>query len=125
MSDKLTSTSGEPPINVRPWGRYDILDSGKGFQVKRMTILPGKRFSYQRHARRSEYWTIVAGHAVVTLNGKEMKKTVGDTAVAPIGTKHRIANVGNVPLVFIEVQIGDYLEEDDIERFDDDFGRMT
>ena len=113
------------PENVRPWGRYDILDEGAGFKVKRITVAQGRRLSYQRHARRSEYWTIVAGRALVTVADAPSEKTRGDTAFIPAGTKHRIENIGAEPVIFIEVQLGEYLGEDDIERFEDDYGRAA
>lgn len=110
-------------VNVRPWGRYDIIDSGAGFQVKRITVTPGMRLSYQRHARRSEHWTVVSGRGLLTLDGAESERNAGEAVIILVGAKHRIANIGTEPLVFIEVQLGGYLGEDDIERLDDDFGR--
>jgi mannose-6-phosphate isomerase len=109
---------------VRPWGRYDILDEGAGFKVKRITVDPGKRLSYQRHAKRSERWVVVQGSARVTLDGTVSEIDAGAAVHVLIGMKHRVENIGPQPLVFIEVQAGDYLEEDDIERFADDFGRQ-
>lgn len=111
------------PENIRPWGRYDVLDVGDGFKVKRITVIPQKRLSYQSHAKRSEFWVLVAGHARMTLDDVSLLKSKGDTVMISIGTKHRIENIGEDPLVFIEVQMGDYLGEDDIERFSDDYGR--
>lgn len=113
----------ELPENVRPWGRYDILDETDAFKVKRMTLIPGGRVSYQLHRRRTEYWVIVGGTGRVTLNDAESDHVAGDVVVIPVLTKHRIQNTGSEPLVFIEVQTGDYFGEDDIERFSDDYGR--
>lgn len=111
--------------NVRPWGRYEILDDGAGYKVKRITVDPGQRFSYQRHGKRSEHWTIVDGEALVTLEGTALRLSSGQTVTIPVGAKHRAKNEGSAPLVFIEVQVGQYLGEDDIERFEDDYGRAA
>ena len=111
------------PENVRPWGRYDVLDEASGFKVKRVTVNPGQRLSYQRHAKRSEYWTLAVGQARVTLDGAMMEKSRGDAIFIPAGMKHRVENIGKEALIFIEVQVGDYFGEDDIERFEDDYGR--
>ena len=117
MSDMVSSE------NIRPWGRYDVLDEGDGFKVKRITVEPMKRLSYQSHKQRAEYWTLVSGQARVTLNDVPSDKTKGDTVFVPIGVKHRIENIGTEPVIFIEVQFGTYLEEDDITRYSDDYGR--
>lgn len=109
--------------DVRPWGQVDLVDQGVGYQVKRLVINPGERLSYQRHHRRSEYWVVVQGTALVTLDDEQLKRTRGEMAVVPVGTKHRVENIGEDPLVFIEVRLGEYLEEDDVERFADDYGR--
>ncbi len=111
------------PENVRPWGRYETIESGFGYQVKRIVVKPGKRLSYQSHKQRAEAWTIVAGRAKMTLDEKYWEMGVGDNVVIPVGAKHRIENIGKEEVVFIEVQTGEYLGEDDIERYDDDFGR--
>jgi mannose-6-phosphate isomerase-like protein (cupin superfamily) len=118
---KITS----PEYDERPWGNYTVLDEGEGFKVKRIEVLPGKRLSYQRHARRAEHWQIVCGTAKVTLNAAETLVERGGTIDIPAGTKHRVENPSEGErLVFIEIQLGDYLGEDDIERFEDDFGRV-
>lgn len=114
---------GNAAENVRPWGRYDILDEADGFKVKRITVSPGKRLSYQSHARRGERWIVARGTARVTIDGKVSAVGVGGVLTVPVGAKHRVENSGDAPLVFIEVQIGDYLGEDDIVRYEDDFGR--
>ena len=108
----------------RPWGRYVVLDEGDGFKVKRIEVHPGRRLSYQRHARRSEHWMVVAGSGCVTLDGSDRALAVGDTVDVPIGVAHRMANPGDAPLVFIEIQRGDFLGESDIVRLADDFGRV-
>jgi len=107
----------------RPWGAYTVLDDDPTFKVKRIEVLPGKRLSYQRHARRSEHWFIVHGTAVVTLDGERRTVTGGDAIDVPVGTDHRIENPSDVPVVFVEVQHGDYFGEDDIVRLEDDYGR--
>ncbi len=107
----------------RPWGSYTVLDEAEGFKVKRIQVLPGKRLSYQRHARRSEHWVVVRGAPVVTLDGTDVPLSAGEAIDIPTGAAHRIANPGIEEVVFIEVQRGDYLGEDDIERLQDDYGR--
>ncbi|MCS7079994.1 MAG: phosphomannose isomerase type II C-terminal cupin domain [Chloracidobacterium sp.] len=110
---------------TRPWGQYAVLDAGPGYKVKRIEVLPGKRMSYQKHARRHEHWMVVQGCAQVTLDGDERLVRVGEAVDVPIGAAHRIANPGAELLVLIEIQRGDYLGEDDIIRLQDDFGRVT
>jgi mannose-6-phosphate isomerase len=108
----------------RPWGEYTVLDEGADFKVKRITVIAGKRLSYQRHARREEHWVVVEGAGRITLDGKEFDVLPGATVNVPVGTPHRIANTGTAEaLTFIEVQRGDYLGEDDIVRLEDDYGR--
>jgi mannose-6-phosphate isomerase len=107
----------------RPWGSYTVLDDEATFKVKRIEVLPGKRLSYQRHARRSEHWFIVDGTAVVTLDGERREVSSGDAVDVPVGTDHRIENASDRPVVFVEVQHGDYFGEDDIVRLEDDYGR--
>lgn len=119
--DNLTNVAA--PENVRPWGRYDVIDVGEGFKVKRITVQPGQRLSYQSHRHRSEYWIIVAGSARLTIDDSPLDRGQGETVTIAAGAKHRVENPGSEPLVFIEVQTGEYLGEDDIERFDDDYGR--
>ncbi len=112
------------PENVRPWGRYDVIDTGEGFKVKRITVKPGQRLSYQSHRHRSEFWVVVAGSARVTVEDDGTDLEAGESVLIPVGAKHRVENPGTEPLVFVEVQSGDYLGEDDIERFEDDYGRV-
>jgi mannose-6-phosphate isomerase-like protein (cupin superfamily) len=108
---------------TRPWGTYTVLAQGEGFKVKTIEVHPGQRLSYQRHSRRSEHWFVVAGDGVVTLDGTRLEVRRGDAVDVPRGAAHRIHNTGRVPLVFVEVQHGDYFGEDDIVRLDDDYGR--
>lgn len=109
----------------RPWGNFTVLDEGENYKVKRIEVLAGKRLSYQKHSSRSEHWMIVAGRAKVTLDGRETIISAGGTIDIPIGAAHRIENVDPELLVFIEIQRGAYLGEDDIQRLQDDYGRLT
>jgi mannose-6-phosphate isomerase len=111
--------------DTRPWGSYTVLDESDGYKVKRIDVLPGKRLSYQKHARRSEHWMVVRGTARLTLDGVERTVATGETVDVAVGAAHRIENPGTEPLVFIEIQRGAYLGEDDIVRLQDDFGRAT
>jgi mannose-6-phosphate isomerase len=107
----------------RPWGTYTILDEGPTYKVKRIEVFPGSRLSYQKHFRRSEHWMTVTGHARVVLNDQEILLEPGGTIDIPTGASHRVENPGIDPLVFIEIQRGDYFGEDDIVRIQDDYGR--
>ena len=109
----------------RPWGSYTVLEEASTFKVKRIEVLPGKRLSYQKHSQRTEHWFIVAGTAKVTLDGKEITVRTGQSIDIPIGAAHRVENPGNEDLIFIEVQRGTYLGEDDIVRLQDDYGRTA
>ena len=119
---------GDFARHYRPWGYYQSLDQGKRHQVKRLVVKPGARLSLQKHAYRAEHWTVVEGIAEVTVGMDPNKLQVqavkeNETAYIPKGSIHRIANRGKVPVTVIEVQVGDYLGEDDIVRFEDDYGR--
>ena len=107
----------------RPWGTYTILQCGDTFQIKRITVMPGRRISLQLHHHRSEHWVVVKGMALVGNNGDEFFVRTGESTFVPAGTKHRLENPGLIPLEVIEVQNGEYVGEDDIVRFDDDFER--
>jgi mannose-6-phosphate isomerase len=113
----------DPAHEVRPWGQFWVLESAPGHKVKRIEIAPRKRLSYQRHRRRSEHWFFVAGRARIVLDDVDHAREAGQTFDVPRGAWHRVENVGAGPLVFIEIQTGDYFGEDDIERRADDFGR--
>lgn len=108
----------------QPWGGYEILLDAPDHKVKRISVKPGTRLSYQVHARRSEHWFIVRGVGAVTLDGIRSEVTPGCAVDVALGAAHRIENVGTDD-VFIEVQHGEYFGEDDIVRLDDDFGRAT
>lgn len=107
----------------RPWGSYTVLEELPGHKVKRLSVLPGKKLSYQMHHRRNENWTVVNGTATVVLDGREITLHPGEHVFIGVEQKHRLANYGDTLVEVIEVQCGDYLEEDDIVRFEDDFGR--
>ena len=123
MSPKVETPETSPQFDQRPWGTFTVLDEGRNFKVKRIEVLPGKRLSYQKHAQRSEHWVVVQGTAKVTLDDREVLVETGQAIDVEIGTAHRIENSGEELLVFIEVQRGPYLGEDDIVRLEDDFGR--
>jgi mannose-1-phosphate guanylyltransferase/mannose-6-phosphate isomerase len=121
-------TAGGHARHYRPWGWYQSLELGEKHQVKRLEVKPGGRLSLQRHRHRSEHWTIVGGEAEVTVGMDRAALAtrtvdVNETVEIPLRAIHRVANRGSVPLTIIEVQCGDYLGEDDIERFEDDYGR--
>jgi mannose-6-phosphate isomerase-like protein (cupin superfamily) len=110
---------------TRPWGSYTVLDESDSYKVKRIEVFPEKRLSYQQHARRSEHWFVVRGTAKVTLNGSDFLVKTGEAVDIAAGTAHRVENPhASETLVFIETQTGDYFGEDDIIRFEDDFGRV-
>jgi len=121
MVEKVADSSAR--FDERPWGNYTVLDEADGFKVKRIEVLPGKRLSYQKHAQRAEHWFVVAGKARVTLDDEEITVNAGEAIDIAIGAAHRVENPGDETLVFIEVQRGGYLGEDDIVRLQDDFGR--
>ncbi|MDP5460122.1 mannose-1-phosphate guanylyltransferase/mannose-6-phosphate isomerase [Alishewanella sp. SMS8] len=108
----------------RPWGQYDVIDQGEGYKVKRITVLPGEKLSLQKHQYRAEHWIVVSGQAKVTLGNVEQTLVENQSIYIPIGCIHALENPGNASLELIEVQSGRYLEEDDIERFTDRYGRI-
>lgn len=108
----------------RPWGYYQILSDEADHKVKRIVVYPGQLLSLQRHHRRSEHWYLVQGKAVVTLDGKEIPIREGEAIDIPKRTWHRIMNPEDENMVFLEIQTGDYFGEDDIERSEDDYGRV-
>ena len=116
-------TEGE--FSERPWGNYTVLsDDAPDHKVKRIVVHPGKRLSYQKHAKRAEHWFMVSGNATVTLDGDAIELAPGQAVDIPLGAAHRIANDGTADVVFIEVQHGTYFGEEDIVRLEDDFGRV-
>jgi mannose-6-phosphate isomerase-like protein (cupin superfamily) len=114
---------GRGESDERPWGRWEVLDTGDGFAVKRITVNPGGILSLQLHHHRSEHWTMVRGEAEVTRGEETLQLGAGEHVHIPVGTAHRIANRGSEPVVFIEVQYGPKLDESDIVRLEDRYGR--
>jgi len=107
----------------RPWGCYDSIEEGKGYKVKNITVNPGQRLSLQRHQHRSEHWVVVEGVAEVVCGNETMILQANESIYIPKGTIHRLSNPGKTNLKIIEIQTGDYLEEDDIERIEDEYDR--
>lgn len=114
----------ESRLVVRPWGTYEVLAAGIGFQVKHIVVRPGARLSLQMHHKRAEHWVVVRGSALVQVGEEERRVEENESVVVPLGAKHRLANAGESPLEVIEVQCGVYLGEDDIVRFEDAYGRV-
>jgi len=106
-----------------PWGKWIVVHEDETFRVKRIDVLPGRRLSYQKHAKREEHWYVVRGRARVTIDGADRLLDEGNCISIPRGALHRIENIGKETLIFIEVQRGDYFGEDDIVRIADDYGR--
>ncbi len=109
---------------LRPWGKYDSVDNGQTFQVKRITVNPGAKLSLQKHQYRSEHWVVVSGKARVTRDNEIFILSANESTYIPIGAIHSLENSEKVPLELIEVQSGSYLGEDDIQRFEDLYGRL-
>ena len=118
MSDKKILDHANPP-----WGRWEVLLEEPDYKVKRVTVLPGKRLSYQKHSKRNEHWSIISGRALVTIDGRDTLLEAGQAIDIPGEAAHRVSNQGQSPLVFVEIQRGSYLGEDDIVRMEDDYGR--
>ena len=114
-----------PPISEsRPWGSFTILDEGMGYKVKRISVKPGEKLSLQYHNHRFEHWTVVQGEASVTIGDRTKPLKINESAYIPLKEKHALANEGQELMQLIEVQIGDYLGEDDIVRLEDRYGRV-
>ena len=109
----------------RPWGTWEVLSTGEGFIIKQIVVDPGQILSLQSHAYRSEHWTVLDGKAEVTLGDELIPLTANGSVFIPRGTKHRIRNSGEVPMRFLEIQTGDILDEEDITRYSDEYGRTT
>ncbi len=110
--------------DTRPWGTWEVLDSEANFCVKRIKVIPGGKLSLQLHHYRSEHWVIVKGEALITLGDELITKKAGENVFIPVEVKHRIQNNSNQDIEFIEVQIGDNLDENDIVRLEDVYGRV-
>lgn len=108
----------------RPWGSFTVLESGPGFKIKRIEVRPGGRLSLQRHKHRSEHWVVISGEATVTAETSVSTLRANESTYIPIGSRHRLENLGSEVLQIIEVQVGSYVGEDDIERFEDQYGRV-
>lgn len=108
----------------RPWGKYDSIDNGERYQVKRITVKPGQKLSIQMHHHRAEHWIVVSGTANVTIDGKDILLSENQSIYIPLGAVHSLGNPGRIPLELIEVQSGSYLGEDDIVRLADCYGRV-
>ena len=111
------------PKHHRPWGWFESLTLGAGFQVKRIYVKPGGKLSLQSHKHRSEHWVVVKGTARVTIKDDVKLISTGESVYIPVGTVHRMENINESPMVIIEVQTGDYLGEDDIIRYEDVYSR--
>lgn len=109
--------------DVRPWGTWEVIDCGKSFCVKRITVNSGGILSLQLHHHRAEHWVIVNGTAIITLGEQKITKNAGESVYIPAETKHRIQNEEKTPLVFVEIQTGEELDENDIVRYEDVYGR--
>ena len=107
----------------RPWGWYEVIDQGNRYKVKRIEVKPNASLSLQKHLHRAEHWVVVEGTAQIEVDGKVFIIKENESTYIPLGSKHRLSNRGKIPLRIVEVQSGAYLEEDDIERFDDNYGR--
>jgi len=110
-------------MDERPWGRYEVLEDVDGYKVKRIEVKPGARLSLQRHSRREEHWVVVSGTADVVCGDQNLQLGAGEHVHIPKETQHRLGNSGDALLTLIEVQLGDYLGEDDIVRLQDDYQR--
>ena len=108
---------------TRPWGNYTVLEVANGYKLKRIEVKPNKRLSLQKHYHRSEHWIVLSGSATVTIEGKTQLVRANESAYIQMGQVHRLANEGKIPLVIVEVQVGQYTGEDDIVRIEDDFAR--
>ncbi len=114
---------GVAATEIRPWGSFTTLEEGKGYKIKRIEVNPGHRLSLQMHHHRSEHWIVVSGTAKVTCGEQDMILSSNQSTYVPQCTSHRLENPGVIKLVLIEVQNGQYLGEDDIIRFSDDYSR--
>lgn len=124
MTAKIEKKVFEQLTEYRPWGSFTILADEDDHKVKRIEVNPGQRLSLQRHKYRQEHWIIISGEALVTLDNQKITLKKGESVDIARGQVHRVENKGKKPVVFIEVQLGDYFGEDDIERLEDDYGRI-
>jgi len=121
----MTTTYTKGDHDTRPWGTWEVLDGGEHFCVKKITVLPQAILSLQLHNFRAEHWIIVEGDAMVVLGNDTLYRKANDSIYIPVKTKHRIKNNSDrFPLIFIEIQTGESLDESDIVRFEDNYGRV-
>ena len=123
IKDSNRPESDQHRVVFRPWGYYDSIDNGNGFQVKRIWVNPGAKLSLQKHGHRAEHWIVVKGKAQVTCGKKTFQLIENQSTYIPLGEVHRLENIGSIPLEIIEIQTGDYLGEDDIIRIEDEYDR--
>ena len=121
--NRITESTFVQITDHRPWGNFTILADEPDHKVKRITVNPQARLSLQRHRKRQEHWLVVSGRALVTLDSDYFELGPGESVDIPRKAVHRVENRDSEPLVFIEIQLGDYFGEDDIERLEDDYGR--
>lgn len=119
-NDDIMQTSSK---GIRPWGYFEVLEVGLGYKIKKIVVLPNRRLSLQKHQHRSEHWVVLSGTASVSIEDKETMVCPNESVYIKMGQKHRLCNKGKIPLVIIEIQVGEYTGEDDIERFSDDYRR--
>jgi len=122
-SQVATATAGAAPVEHRPWGSFSLLEQGPRYKIKRIEVEPGHRLSLQMHYHRSEHWIVVSGTAKVVCGDRELILGNNESTYVPQGTHHRLENPGAIKLVLIEVQNGEYVGEDDIVRYQDDYAR--
>lgn len=123
MSNTPVNEYSAGASDVRPWGTWRVLATGDGFAVKEIVVNPGEVLSLQSHRHRAEHWVILSGVADVTVGDETVRREENGSAFIPIGARHRIANPGDTPLRFVEVQTGALLSESDIQRYEDRYGR--
>ena len=124
LKQKKISQGLEHKKIFRPWGHYESLVEDINWKVKIITVKPFEQLSLQKHLHRSEHWVVVKGQAKVEVDKKKMILKENESAYIPCDTKHRLSNEINIPLIIIEIQTGSYLGEDDIQRFEDNYGRL-
>ncbi|MBM4309141.1 MAG: cupin domain-containing protein, partial [Deltaproteobacteria bacterium] len=123
LKESKRKEATEHVTSYRPWGSYTILEEGPRYKIKRVVVNQGEKLSLQTHSHRSEHWVVVKGTAKVSIGDKQVFIHENESAYVPKSTLHQLENEGKIPVEIIEVQNGEYLEEDDIERFSDDYGR--
>ena len=124
LKEKKRREADELLTTYRPWGKYSVLEEGPRYKIKKIVVNEGQRLSLQRHSHRSEHWVVVRGTAKVTIGSQEIFIHENESTYIPKSTVHRLENPGKIPLEIIEVQNGEYVGEDDIERLEDNYGRV-